>query len=226
MCANSSISVLAEPLSNPAVVKDVESEITNFSENSGGLGGAYISNDGYIDANDFSKPLGDNSVILRAGWQNLPGTTYRYEQLDPYYCVPATMQTILRYNTGNLPPSQASIATAMDFKSGSGVDFLKVPSYLNGKQTNNTYAMHTKSDKSTMCSKIKADMTEYIAPTSIRISVSNSSDWLYTTAGHALVCNSIMSDNSSVQLVDPGVGYSWYTKSTDTLYKVFTDLAW
>jgi len=29
-----------------------------------------------------------------------------------------------------------------------------------------------------------------------------------------------------VQLVDPGVGYSWYEKSTSDLYKVFTHLAW
>ena len=77
-----------------------------------------------------------------------------------------------------------------------------------------------------MIAKIKSDMTEYVVPTSIRISVSNSSDWFYTTSGHALVCNSIKSDDSTVQLVDPAVGYSWYTKTTNELYKVFTHMLW
>lgn len=190
------------------------------------VGGAYISDENYIDVNDSFEETDDECMLLATGWYSLPGTTYRYEQSDPYYCVPATMQTILRYNNNSTPPSQDSIATSMGFQSGLGVDFLNVPSFLNSNQTKRTYVMHTKSFKSTMCSKIKSDINTYVVPTSIRIQVSDASDWFYVTGGHALVCNSIMTDNSTVQLVDPGVGYSWYDKSTTDLFKVFTHLAW
>lgn len=77
-----------------------------------------------------------------------------------------------------------------------------------------------------MTSRIKSDMTTYVVPTPIRIAVSNSSDWFYTTTGHAIVAYSIMSDESQVALIDPGSGYSWYDKTASALYKVFTHLAW
>ena len=198
-------------------------------------GGALISDDNYVDYNDYQKSLvflGTKSVTknraakAQISWYSLSGTTYRYEQLDPYYCVPATMQTILRYNNNSLPPTQDTIASEMGFTSGVGVDFLNVPDYLNNHQTKNTYVLHSKFSKSQMKSKIKTDISSLGVPTCIRISVSNSSDWFYTTSGHALVCNSITTDSGTVQLVDPGVGYSWYSKSTDDLYKVFTHLAW
>lgn len=198
-------------------------------------GGAIISDENYRDYNDVlksSKLLEGKKVTAnrvakaKTSWYSLPGTTYRYEQLDTYYCVPATMQTILRYNNNSLPPTQDTIANDMGFTSGVGVDFLKVSDYLNEHQTKNTYAIHSKYNKSQMTSRIKTDISSLQVPTSIRISVSNSSDWFYTTYGHALVCNSITTDSGTVQLVDPGVGYSWYNKSTDDLYKVFTHMAW
>lgn len=72
--------------------------------------------------------------MYATGWYNLPGTTYRYEQLDLYYCVPATVQTILRYNNGTTPPVQSTIATDMGYVSGVGIDFLNVSTYLNANQ--------------------------------------------------------------------------------------------
>lgn len=230
----SSVSALAaEPspapgaVDNATTVESTTTEISAFSDEIGGLGGAVISDETYIDANDFKKKIRENSVQPYAtGWYNLPGTTYRYEQLDPYYCVPATMQTVLRYNNGTTPPAQSTIAKDMGFTSGVGVDFLKVPDYLNGKQSKATYAIHKKSSKESMTARIEADITDYVVPTPIRIKVSNSSDWFYTTAGHAIVCNSIMSDSSKVQLIDPGVGRGTYQKSASDLYKVFTHLAW
>ena len=225
-----SMSALAAELSSTPAVGDnamsVDS-VSTFSNESAGLGGATIRDETYIDANDFTKEIGESSIQTYAtGWRNLPGTTYRYEQEDPYYCVPATMQTILRYNNGTTPPAQSTIATDMGFVSGVGIDFLNVPTYLNKHQSKTTYALHTKNSKDNMTSRIMSDITSYVVPTSIRIQVSNSSDWFYTTGGHALVCNSITSDSGTVQLVDPGVGYSWYEKSTSDLYKVFTHLAW
>lgn len=230
----SSMSVLAaEPSSEPTAVDNAASVdndtagVSTLSDEVSGLGGAFISDDTYVDVNDFKKEIREKSVQpYAAGWYNLPGTTYRYEQLDPYYCVPASMQTILRYNNGTTPPAQSTIAKDMGFTSGVGVDFLKVPDYLNGKQSKASYAIHKKSSKESLTSRIEADITDYVVPSAIRIEVSNSSDWFYTTAGHAIVCNSIMSDSSKVQLIDPGVGRSWYEKSTSDLYKVFTHLAW
>lgn len=225
---SSSMSVFAATLSaEPSEVDNATVEVSAFSNEMKGLGGATISDETYIDVNDFKKDIQENyAQPYAAGWYSLPGTTYRYEQLDQYYCVPATMQTILRYNNGTTPPSQDMIASEMGFTSGAGVDFLKVPDYLNRKQSKNSYTMHKKSDKNAMTYRINNDITGYVAPTPIRIQVSNSSDWFYTTAGHAIVCNSITSDSSKVQLVDPAVGYSWYEKSTSDLYKVFTHLAW
>lgn len=227
----SSVPAFASTL--PTKVKNSDTSIEKqIVTSTNEVGGAYVSSENDIDVNDSiklaeAKKLGTDSVQpLAANWVNLPGTTYRYEQLDPYYCVPATMQTILRYNNGTTPPSQSTIATAMNFISGSGVDFLKVASYLNQNQSKNSYVTHYKSNKDDMTSRIYSDISTYVVPTSIRIQVSNSSDWFYTTAGHALVANDIKSDKSDVQLVDPGVGYSWYTKTTSNLYKVFTHLAW
>lgn len=231
----SSMSALAaEPSPEPATVVNAmtvdsaTTEVSTFSNEIGGVGGAFISDETYIDVNDFVKEIRHNSVqpYAVAGWWNLPGTTYRYEQLDQYYCVPATMQTVLRYNTGKTPPAQSTIATDMGFKSGVGVDFLKVPDYLNGKQSKTTYAIHNKSNQASMAARIETAIAEYVVPSPIRIKVSNSSDWFYTTAGHAIVCNAILSDNSKVQLVDPGVGRGTYQKSASDLYKVFTHLAW
>lgn len=226
----SSLSALAAETSptvdNATTVDGTLTEISTFSNEIGGLGGAVISDEMYIDANDFEKEIRESSVQTYATWNSLPGTTYRYEQEDPYYCVPATMQTILRYNNGTTPPAQSTIATDMGFVSGSGVDFLNVPTYLNANQSKNTYVIHKKNSKDDMTSRITSDITSYVVPTSIRIQVSNSSDWFYTTAGHALVSNGITTDSSTVYLIDPGVGYSWYEKSASDLYKVFTHLAW
>lgn len=228
----STVSVFAA--TSPTEVENTDTSLkSQISTFSNGAGGAYVNSENYIDVNDSVKLetakqlIKNNSVqLFAAGWVNLPGTTYRYEQLDPYYCVPATMQTILRYNNGTTPPAQSTIASAMGFQSGIGIDFLKVASYLNSKQTKNTYVTHYKSTQSEMTYRINADISSYVVPTSIRIQVSNSSDWFYTTSGHAIVANDIMTDESQVQLVDPGVGYSWYTRSSSNLFKVFTHLAW
>ncbi|SHK36872.1 Peptidase_C39 like family protein [Anaerocolumna jejuensis DSM 15929] len=229
--------VPANAATSPTKVKNSDTSLKKQTETfSNGMGGAYVSQEENTNNADLikleaTKKLAKNISIdaiqpLAANWVNLPGTTYRYEQLDPYYCVPATMQTILRYNNGTTPPTQDTIAKAMNFKSGSGVDFLKVAPYLNGVQTKNSYATHSKSAKDDMTYRINADISNYVVPTSIRIQVSNSSDWFYTTSGHALVANDIRSDKSEVQLVDPAAGYSWYTKTTSNLFKVFTHLAW
>lgn len=230
----SSMSALAaEPSSttgavvNAMPVDSAATEVSTFSNEISGPGGAFISDETYIDPYDFMKEIGERPVQTYAtGWYSLSGTTYRYEQLYSDYCVPATMQTILRYINGTTPPAQSTIAADMGYTSENAIDFINVPTYLNEKQSKNKYVFHTKYSQDFMTNRIMADITNFDVPTSIRIRVTNSSDWFYTTPGHALVCNRIKSDSSMVHLIDPGIGYSWYEKSTSDLYKVFTCLAW
>lgn len=65
----SSMSVLAaEPSSEPAAVDNATTvdsttaEVSTFSNEISGLGGAVISDETYIDANDFKKEIRENSV--------------------------------------------------------------------------------------------------------------------------------------------------------------------
>lgn len=208
----------------------VNSEYTVFAEGSTpGIGGAYISDESYVDSNDYVKFQmieKDNGIRARVGMQMLSSSITRYEQENIYYCVPATMQTILAYINETTPPTQDYIAASMGFIWEYGVDFLEVPDFLNSNQSQHDYVMHSKSSEDAMTLRINADITRFGVPTSIRIQVSDSSEWFYTTQGHALVCAGINSDLSSVYLMDPGVGYTAYIKSTSDLYNVFTHLAW
>lgn len=189
-------------------------------------GGAYISDESYVDTSDDVKPIINNPTLNRYTMQTLPNLVTRYEQENSYYCVPATMQTILRYNNQTTPPSQNTIANEMNCVENQGVDFLNVTTYLNAHQTKTNYVLHLKDTKNEMTLRINADITQYKVPTSIRIVVTDINDWYYTTSGHALVCYGISTDREYIRLIDPLPNHTSYVKSSDELFEVFTHLAW
>ena len=159
---------------------------------------------------------------------SIPGSFTMYQQTNGYYCVPASVRSVIYYNSGTLI-SQGTIASALGTTT-SGTDFGKVPNYVNSKQ-NFFYAMHSSPTQSSIFTRLQSTVAGSKKPTMMRISNPSGSNWHYATNGHALINNAVYSDNSRAQFADPlgGTQSGWayfYEKTAAVTANVCTHLIW
>ncbi len=158
-------------------------------------------------------------VLAKAATKiSVPGTFVMYQQEEDNYCIPATIQSILMYLTGD-SPEQDEIYRATER------DPTQIPAFLNRRQTKCYYVYSAVStfDKRTMCTRIYNAIVNQKAPASMGIAGTTKRDWFYTTSGHCLVVNAIYDDYSKIQFGDPlgervaGTPY-YYEKNADVVY--------
>lgn len=161
-------------------------------------------------------------------WSHLPGQFYCYAQTESAYCMPATAQAVIRYLTGSCD-SQSVVAKALGVTPTGGGDFAKMKPYLNEKQSAVTYvAKNNTVSLSTMKSNFYSDITTFEGPAVLRIAISSSEGWPYSTNGHALNVNAARDDQAYFQLADPWIQYAnpsgnpFYQKAASTIYTAVT----
>lgn len=133
---------------------------------------------------------------------DIPGTFTIYYQSTSYYCVPASVKSVLQYINGS-SSSQSTIARALDTTT-SGTSMSKVPEYLNKKQDDCIYLLKNYPSQSSMCAAIYSTITNDKDPCIMGITDKTGNYWgYYATDGHALVVNAIYSDKSKIQFADP-----------------------
>lgn len=127
---------------------------------------------------------------------SIPGTFWMYQQETDIYCVPACIQSAVRYLSG-------TILSQADIHSYTNLDFSKIPSYVNSKESQCYYILVNAPDQSSLCNKIYYDIVTEKAPAFLRIANTSSATWYYLTYGHCVLSNAIYDDLSIIQLADP-----------------------
>lgn len=182
--------------------------------------------------NEILKKLQDNSLEtqsklvlpLATTWSHLPGTYYCYIQAEPGFCMAASAQAVIRYLTGSCD-DQYTVAEDLGVDPDTGGNFNNMKPYLNSHQSANTYVFKSyTTTQTTMKSNLYTDITTFEAPAVLRIKITTSQGWPYTTTGHALNVNAARDDKAYFQLADPVIKYldpsgnSYYQKSSGTIY--------
>ncbi|WP_374018963.1 C39 family peptidase [Paenibacillus thiaminolyticus] len=157
----------------------------------------------------------DNEITTRATtWKYLDGFLV-WKQSESYYCVPASCKAAVHYLTGS-SDSQATIAKALGTTS-SGTPFSQAKTYLNNKQSANTYVSKASSTTlSTMQSNFYSAIHTYAAPPLISVKLSTSSGWAYNTSGHTMLVTGARSDKEQFRIADPYI--QWADSSANMYY--------
>jgi hypothetical protein len=159
-----------------------------------------------------------------AYWITIPGTFTMYQQETDNYCCDACIKSVLMY-TAKTSPSQATIHKTIN------LDFSKIPAYVNARESQCYYVLVNRPSKDTLTSHIKSDCQTWKVPAFLRIYNTSGANWYYATAGHCIIANGVMSDNSQIQLSDPlggrvsGCPY-FYKKSTSIVSGITTHMCW
>lgn len=159
-----------------------------------------------------------------AYWITIPGTFTMYQQEKDNYCCDACIKSVLMY-TVNTSPSQATIHSNIN------LDFSKIPAYVNARESQCYYVLVNGPSKSALTSHIKSDCQTWKVPAFLRIYNTSGSNWYYATAGHCIIANGVMSDDSQIQLSDPlggrvsGCPY-FYKKNTSIVSGITTHMCW
>ena len=171
-----------------------------------------------------------NRVQTRAGTKiSIPGTFNMYQQEEGNYCVPATIKSMLVYLTGS-SPSQSQIFSILGGDED-GVSSVKMPGYLNDRQSQVYYVYKGSPSQTSMCDSLYTTIKHAQAPASMGISGTTTSNWYYLTNGHSLVVNAIYDDYSYIQFGDPlgertpGCPY-FYLKSASLAHDVCTRMVY
>lgn len=159
---------------------------------------------------------------------SIPGTFTMYQQINNYYCAPASVKSVLQYINGS-SASQSTIANGLGTTS-SGTNPTKIAPYLNQKQSF-YYARFANPTQTEMCDKLYATITGPKKPCLMSIVNTSGSNWHYSTGGHRLVINAIYSDKSRIQFADPlgGTQSGWpyfYLKTKAVASSVCRDIIW
>lgn len=178
---------------------------------------------------DVEETDDSSDMSAKATWYYLDNTFYVYNQSTYYYCGPAAVQAVLRYINGSAS-SQATIANGCNTSSENGTYLSDMITYLNKKQSTNTYKASYSSSSSILKSKIYTDIVTNDIPLIIGLAFSSGDGWLYDTTGHFMSVYGVASDKSSFALADPWIGYSGsglssysssYTKTASTVYSAY-----
>jgi len=159
---------------------------------------------------------------------SIPGTFTMYQQINNYYCAPASVKSVLQYINGS-SASQSTIANGLGTTSD-GTSPTKIAPYLNQKQSF-YYARFANPSQTDMCDKLYATITGPKKPCLMSIVNISGSNWHYSTGGHRLVINAIYSDKSKIQFADPlgGKQSGWpyyYLKTKSVASSVCRDIIW
>lgn len=159
---------------------------------------------------------------------SIPGTFTMYQQETSYYCVPACIQSVLKYLTGTTY-SQSSIASAIGTTT-SGTSAANIVPYLNEKQ-DFYYARTTNFDQNCMCTYLYYTVGNVGVPGLMSIVNPTGANWHYATNGHRLVINAVYSDHSKLQFADPLGGWEsdwpyFYEKSSSIVAPICTEFIW
>lgn len=127
---------------------------------------------------------------------SIPGVFWMYQQETDTYCVPACIQSAVRYLSG-------TILSQADINSYINMDFSKIPAYVNGKENQCYYILVNAPNQTSLCNKIYYDIVTEQAPAFLRIANTSSATWYYLTYGHCVLSNAIYDDLSIIQLADP-----------------------
>lgn len=172
-----------------------------------------------------------NQPVARAVTKiSLPGTFIMYQQADDNYCIPACVQSALKYINGSSPSQETIYDDMMPFLVIGGVAFSDIPEYMNEK-IDQHYMIVSSPNKDTMLGCISYDIQTDKIPPFLRIEDSSGSYWQYSTDGHCVLSNAFYSDQSKVQIADPlgglvsGVAY-YYEKTATQLNNACTTVAY
>ena len=159
---------------------------------------------------------------------SIPGTFTIYQQINNYYCAPASVKSVLQYINGS-SASQGTIANGLGTTT-SGTNATRIAPYLNQNQSF-YYARFANPTKTEMCEKLYATITGPKKPCLMSIVNPSGNNWHYSTGGHRLVINAIYSDKSRVQFADPlggtQQGYAYfYEKTASIASSVCRDIIW
>ncbi|MDP4119601.1 MAG: C39 family peptidase [Bacillota bacterium] len=160
---------------------------------------------------------------------SIPGTFTMYQQENNYYCAPASVESVLEYDTGCYY-TQSDIASDLGTTS-SGTDATKIAPYLNTKQDDNTYIRTATPNQSTMCNDLAFTIAGWGYPCLMSICNPTGANWHYGTNGHRLVINAVYSDDSKIQFADPLGGWEadwpcFYEKTAAIANSVCRDVIW
>ena len=148
--------------------------------------------------------LAEETYLTRAtDYISIPGTFTMFQQQNDWYCVPASVRSVLYYINGSAP-SQGSIANAIGTHDYIGTNVMNTTSYLNQQQTENWYVSRSSVTQSTMYSSLRVAIVSSQVPALIGATSPRSNGFLpYETDGHCVVANAIKNDNTYVQCGDP-----------------------
>ena len=147
-------------------------------------------------------------------WKYLSGFQI-WKQSQSYYCVPASCKAAVQYLTGS-SDSQATVASAMGTTT-SGTPFSAAKTYLNGKQSSNTYVTKNYDTAlSTVQSNFYSAIHTWDAPPLISVKLTTASGWPYSTTGHTMLITGARSDKEEFRIADPYI--QWVDSSASMYY--------
>lgn len=146
----------------------------------------------------------------------LPGSFVMYQQVNDYWCGPATLQAMIRYINGT-SVSQNQIASWLGVSPTSGIVTWDFTYYLNYFQNQHYYYFVSSNSKNELMGLITNDISSYHVPTGLLIDADSGSGWQYTTPnGHFLASHWINTYYERVGLADPlGGRLSWVSTYYD-----------
>lgn len=160
----------------------------------------------------MTEQLAKDTYVLtntaRSTYTSIPGTFTIFQQQNDWFCVPASVRSVLYYINGSAP-SQSSIASSIGTVDYVGTNALNATSYLNQQQSANWYASRSSVTQSIMYSSLRVSIITAKVPALIGATSPSSGGFLpYSTSGHCVVANAKKNDNTYVQCADPLGGRS------------------
>lgn len=142
------------------------------------------------------------------------------QQINSYYCGPATVQQTIKFYKGTAP-SQEAIASQLGTTT-QGTDMTKIAGVINNNLGYSQYSMVAIGTQTDWANKVTYALS-INKPVILDIKAVSGSGWPYTTNGHFLNVSGHdrSTSTSKAKVTDPwvkGLGDHWYTESL--VYKV------
>lgn len=160
------------------------------------------------------------------------------EQINNYYCGPATTQQTYYYlnnelNNTNYAPTQDQIASSVYTTSSSGTDLEYMKNYLNNAFTQDYFVQWWWGSASTMADSVYQAINDDNSPTILHIRVNSvgNSGWKFVTGGHFVSVVGYDSTCTTFDIVDPfkdghGISDGAYTVSDDDIFDYHVRMAY
>ncbi len=149
------------------------------------------------------RSAGGMSATATSGYLN---GYVQYHQKTNYWCLPAVMQTILRFKQGNTWITPSVLGKQTDIYNQIGTSESVALSWINARLSGFQYlAEDPKSDLPYFTSHVMADVTSFVYPTYVAVEVANT-NYVWSQSGparHASAALGYSSSGAYVRIGDP-----------------------